>query len=121
MSNFNIKQIVFVTLVVFGLSCSTKSQAPEQLIPKDSMVNVIVDLHLADAILLNPMVQSKISDVSSNKLYETVMNKHRITRQQFNESLEYYAKDPKVLDSIYDVVIEKLNMIESLGYRDSIP
>ncbi len=115
------KKFLFSLILLACYSCINTLETPENLIPKDSLISIIVDLHLADAILLNPMVQTKISDISSNKLYETVMTKHKVTRQCFTESIQYYAKEPMVLDSIYDVVIEKLSIIESFGYKDSIP
>ncbi len=78
-------------------------------------------MHLSDAILLNPIVQSKISDISSNQLYHTVLKKHNIKKERFIESINFYAETPEVLDSIYDKVIEQLNIIEIKGYKDSLP
>ena len=113
--------IVFFVVVTLLFSCNKKQkEIPAEIIQKDSMVNIIVDLHLADAILLNPLTQSKISDISSNRLYKTVLDKYNITRERFNKSIDYYAETPAVLDSIYDKVIEQLSLIESKGYNDSL-
>lgn len=112
--------IVFLVITLF-FSCSRKQkEIPAEIIQKDSLVNIIVDLHLADAVLLNPLAQSKISDISSNRLYNTVLDKYNITRERFNKSINYYAETPAVLDSIYDKVIEQLSLIESKGYNDSL-
>lgn len=111
---------LFLTIIFF-ISCNRKQGVvPAEIIPKDSLINIIVDLHIADAVLLNPITQSKISDISSNLLYKKVLNKYAITRERFNTSINFYAETPIVLDSIYDKVIEKLSLIESNGYNDSL-
>ncbi|NSW45753.1 MAG: DUF4296 domain-containing protein [Bacteroidales bacterium] len=103
------------------LSCNrSSSKITTDVISKDSMVSIIADLHLADAILLNTNVQSKISDISSNRLYKTVLDKYNITRERFNRSINFYAENPRLLDSLYDKVIERLSLIESMGYSDTL-
>ncbi|GAB4448161.1 MAG: hypothetical protein Fur0028_03190 [Bacteroidales bacterium] len=117
------KNRLVVIFLAFSLlfSCSRKQkEIPSEIIQQDSLVNIIVDIHLADAILLNPLTQSKISDISSNRLYKTVLDKYGISRERFNKSIDFYAETPAVLDSIYDKVIEQLSLIESKGYNDSL-
>lgn len=121
MESQNRLALTFIFLVVLLFSCKQKQVGlPDGIIPKDSLINIVVDLHLADAILLNPNVQSKISDISSNRLYRTVLEKYSISRERFDKSINYYAETPVILDSIYDKVIEKLSLIESKGYSDSL-
>lgn len=115
----DIFRFVAVVIILF-CSCSESSKSKTNIISQDSLVKIIIDMHLADAILLNPLVQSKISDVSSNKLYHSVLQKYNITKERFVESIKFYAENPVVLDSIYDKVIEQLNIIEIRGYKDSI-
>lgn len=113
--------LFFLLANILFVTCKRhQSVVSEEIIPKDSLINIIVDLHLADAILLNPITQSKISDISSNRLYKTVLDKYGITKERFNNSINFFAETPIVLDSIYDKVIEKLSIIESKGYNDSL-
>lgn len=112
--------LLFLAIILF-ISCNRKQGVVSaEIIPKDSLINIIVDLHLADAILINSVTQSKISDISSNHLYKSVLNKYEITKERFDSSIIFYSENPIVLDSIYDKVIEKLSMIESNGYNDSL-
>lgn len=121
MESKNRLAILFFLVNILFISCNRKQGVvTAEIIPKDSLINIIVDLHLADAVLLNPITQSKISDISSNRLYKTILNKYGISRERFNNSINFYAETPIVLDSIYDKVIEKLSMIESKGYSDSL-
>ncbi len=110
---------------LFGLillfSCKQKTtEIPEGIISRDSMINIMVDIHLADAVLLNPMTQSKIGDIPSNNLYKSVMDKYHIKKERFDKSMGFYSDNPVMLDSMYDGVIEKLSMIQSVGYKDSL-
>jgi hypothetical protein len=113
-------RITGLLLILFLLSsCHHKNQLPRDIIPNDSLVCIIVDLHLADAVLLNQNTQSKISDISSNALYQSVLTKYHITKERFVNSMNYFAEKPEVLDSIYDKVIERLSLIQSKGYDKS--
>jgi len=112
--------VIFFILMVL-LSCNnSSSKIPTDVISRDSMISIIADLHLADAILLNTNVQSKISNISSNYIYKKVLDKYKITKQRFDYSINYYAENPSLLDSLYYKVIERLSLIESMGYSDSL-
>ncbi len=113
-------KLFLVFFVLFLFSCSNNRPSSSNIIPRDTLISLIVDLHIADVILLNPNVQSKISDISSNKLYQTILNNYHISKERFKKSMDYYASSPETLDSIYDIVIERLNLIESRWLTDSL-
>ncbi len=112
--------IELLLIFSFFISCHSTEPTPANIIPKDSLVNIIVDLHLADAVLLNPKTQSKISTVPSNELYQTVLKKYHLRKERFIQSMNYYAEKPDVLDSVYYDVIEHLSLIQSNGYKDTL-
>lgn len=111
--------VLFSFIVLF--SCKQRpSEIPKQIIPKDSMINIMVDLYLTDALIINPTTQSKIRNISSNSLYQSVLYKYKIDKERFDKSLDFYSNNPQILDSMYDIVITKLSLIQSLGYKDSL-
>ncbi|MGQ9845911.1 MAG: DUF4296 domain-containing protein [Bacteroidales bacterium] len=114
-------RLVALCSTLFLFSCKQNStEIPEGVISRDSMINIIVDLHLVDAVLQNPMTQSKVGDIPSNNLYKAVMKKYHISKERFDKSMDFYSDNPVMLDSMYDSVIEKLSLIQSLGYKDSL-
>lgn len=77
------------------------------------MVDVIVDMRLMDAIM-NVKLRKKETGLDSVNvvLHNSIMEKHGITREQFERSLGYYQKDLKVLDEIYEQAITKLTLLK---------
>lgn len=77
------------------------------------MIEVLVDIHLADATL--SIANLKINrDTSEIELYYgDVLKKYRITQNQIENSLKYYTSRPKEFEKIYEKVSEKLAKMES--------
>lgn len=111
-----------ILFLIFGLmilsnctrSLKNKPNEPANLIPRDTMVNVIVDLRLMDSkiIIMQRKGESMISD-QKYYLHNSIMNKYNITRPQFDSSFYYYESDLKVLDGIYADAITKLSLMKS--------
>jgi hypothetical protein len=109
--------IFFSALLLFDCCTQKFGQEitpPEDLIPREKMVDVIVDLKLFDAaIVLEQKYKTSTINESKFYLYNSVIQKHGITRQQFESSLYYYQQDLDVMDKIFEEVITKLNKLKS--------
>jgi len=99
-------------LILFFFGCSNNNPVPKDIIPEDSLIRIIVDMHLADAILIEPSVQQKQMVINKSKFYNAVLNKHAVTKDKFQESLNYYSDNLEKFDSIYERVIEELTVIQ---------
>jgi len=99
-------------LILFIFGCSNKNPVPKDLIPEDSLIRIIVDMHLADAILIEPSVQQKQMVINKSKFYNAVLKKHDISKDEFQKNLNYYSDNLEKFDSIYDKVIEELTVIQ---------
>jgi hypothetical protein len=84
------------------------------VIPADSMVTLLTDLHLADGVINTVKVKEKSIEHFSSEYFTAVMDKHKIGMDTFEESLRYYAYHAEELDKIYEKVIVNLSKIESL-------
>lgn len=104
----------FLILTSCTRSLDNKAPKPVNLIPRDTMVNIVVDLRIMDAILVRGQRQGKKS-ISDFKYYldGTIMNKYNITHEQFDSSFYYYESNLKVLDAIYADAITKLTLMKS--------
>lgn len=103
-------------MVVFG--CTQKVETvvipPENLIPKDQMVDIVVDLLLYDAILVKKQRKNeKDQDYTKYYLHNSIMEKYNITRESFETSFDYYAHNLKVMDEIYAEAITKLSKMQA--------
>ena len=78
------------------------------IIPKDTMVQVMVDIHLAEA-------QSQFNmpfDHSKNikqSYYKFIFKKYNLTYQQMIESWEFYVAHPDIFSKVYEDVITELS------------
>lgn len=87
---------------------------PENLIPMDEMVDLIVDMRIYDAIIKTKQ-QMPGSNVNYYRyfLHNSIMEKYDITREQFETSFNYYLVDINVMDEIYADAITKLSKMKS--------
>jgi len=108
---------LFLTLI-FQFSCTRQIEKevllPDDLIPKEEMVNIIVDLRLYDAIIKTKQ-RKAATEVNFYKYYlhNSILEKYDITRESFEHSLTYYLYDVEVMDEIYADAITKLSKMKS--------
>jgi hypothetical protein len=85
------------------------------IIPADSMVTLLTDLHLADGVINTIKLQDKSLKHLSTEYFSAILEKHRIGRDTFDESMRYYAYHTEELNEIYEKVIVNLSKIESIS------
>ncbi|MCD4746132.1 MAG: DUF4296 domain-containing protein [Bacteroidales bacterium] len=109
--------IIIILLLVTQLSCNNISNhqkpTPENLISRNEMVDIFVDIQLVEAILTQK--QKKTPDIKfhTNNYYKSIFEKHNITQKDFEENLQYYQQNIEKLDEIFADVITHLSMKQS--------
>jgi len=97
-----------ILLFIYLLSCSEKRQVND-ILPEDKMREVMWDLMRADqyvtAFLLKDSTHNKKAE--SIKLYEEIFQIHKITREQFKTSFDYYSSRPDLLRPILDSLAKR--------------
>jgi hypothetical protein len=106
--------ILFISglLLVITLSCKEKGYPkPKHLISEKKMVSVLYDLHLSQALLERFRYNDPDSlRLDAKDLYQSVLDKYHIEDSVLTQSILYYSSYPKVYESIYAKVIERMNM-----------
>jgi hypothetical protein len=104
---------VFIFFLVFFLSCRSGDTPPRKyLIHKDSLITILVDLHIVYSIQSTLEFKRLSEEFDSIDLYSKVFDKHNVTRAAFDSTIAYYSKHPEDLITIYDGVIMKLTMMQ---------
>lgn len=85
-------------------SCRRSYPRPRGLIGEEEMIGVLVDVHLAEAILMNEESLGSNVDSLSPIVMARVFHKHQVSREQFDKSLDYYSHDPDRLNQMYEQV-----------------
>ena len=110
-----LKYFIVVGFALFFLSCGGgKNEAPEGVIVKDKMVEVMTEIELTQALVkLNSFEEA----IDEQQLYDDVFTSFNTSQEIFNKSLEHYCKDPKLLMEMYAKVIENLTKKQSEQQR----
>jgi hypothetical protein len=85
------------------------------VIPADSMVTLLTDLHMADGVINTIKLKDKSLGHLSTEYFSAILEKHRIGRDTFDESMRYYAYHTEELNQIYEKVIVNLSKIEGMA------
>ncbi|TKC06121.1 DUF4296 domain-containing protein [Pedobacter frigoris] len=100
------KQLIYI-VIAFLLITGCKPGVPKDLIQPDEMAKVLHDIHITDAyvgILPDP---DSVKIIAAS-YYKGIYKKYNIDSALYNKSMDYYYKNPKVLDEIYTKVTEVL-------------
>jgi len=109
----SVSKILFVGFsIVVGLtfsSCSKKTvDVPGDILTKEELVPVLVDIHLAQAAAgisqLNDSMRYSVNDYSAS-----IFKLHHLSREKYDSSLEFYTAHPELLEEIYAEVINELS------------
>lgn len=102
---------IYISLILLAFACTDRSR-PEDLIERDAMIELMVDVQIAEA-LYSGTYQTKEGNVLNYAdVFNPVYEKHGVSRQQFEKSLEWYTQDLDEITEMYDEVIERLNRME---------
>lgn len=96
-------------MLVFLTGCDFGRKDRNHVVEEEKMVEVMVDVHLAEAILRNKKISGEELDIITSDYYSRIFDKHDITKKQFDSSLVYYEKNVDQFNEIYEEVIVKLN------------
>jgi hypothetical protein len=106
------RKIAILSLLFLVCACSSedeKIKIPENIIPPEQMVPIIVDFHLVEASLVQANQRHEDLNQITNYRYTSVLKKHKVNRKQLAESLIFYTDNIKELESIYTKVVEELS------------
>lgn len=108
-----IKALLIIPLVlVLTSSCGSNDKIPENVLSHEKMVDVMVDVQLAEAILRDKRLSGDDIEKMTNDYYRKVFEKHNITPQKFDTSFAYYEKHIEKFDEVYRDMLVKLNKMQ---------
>jgi len=101
---------IYVSLLLVSCYNTYKPKKPENLLSKDKMVEVIVDMALFSSVKgLNKYELQQYGVLPEDYIYE----KHHIDSLQFALSNEYYTYDIDDYESIYETVFDSLQVLKT--------
>ena len=102
------KKLTCIFLVLFSCSFTIeKKEVPDNLISEEEMINILYDMSL---ISVSKGINKRILENNGMKPKKYILKKYDIDSLQFVSSNEYYSKDLETYLSIYEEVLNKLEV-----------
>jgi len=104
---------IFSLLLLTGfIGCHHGSRHVE-ILSRDSLIDVLVDLHISESAYHNNQTGSgNQTIIRRNAYFDWVIKKHHITYQEFDTSFKFYMTDIERFSKMYDLVINKIKLKE---------
>jgi hypothetical protein len=115
--------IIFVFLLTGFISCDKLPiEKPENLISEKDMIEMLVDIHIAEATFNHMRYDSLIKKSSSANFYYSILDKYQVPDSVFEKSFVFYASTPKQFEEMYQDVMNKLSETEQefSGRKDEL-
>lgn len=102
-------------IVCFSLSllyaCTpSEEKAPENLIKREQLIPLLADLQYAEAIIqLKNLSYTDSTKAIAYGHYKYVLEKHKVSAEQFTETFDWYKSHPKEMSELYKEVLTQLS------------
>jgi hypothetical protein len=104
---------IFSFLIYF--SCNDKTVViPDSVLPQDTMAAVLVDMQILEALKVKAGITDSLSRDSMLVEYALIFKKHHMNQEQFEQSLDFYKANPRLLEGIYDKTINELSRLQAM-------
>jgi hypothetical protein len=112
-----VKKLLLIFLLLplaFGTGCkSSKVKIPSGIMPEKKMQSVMLDVLIAEGYLASHNLGIDSSRKTGAKLYDEVFAKHKITKDDYTRSYNFYALHPELFENTIAPVIDSLNAMEA--------
>ena len=109
--------ILIISILIIGCS---KNPSNETRIEESKFIDVLVDIHLADAILVVKGYRVRTDSTKIRLFYNDVLLNHNVTQKQIQNTFKFYASNPKKFEAIYEQVSERIIKLEEENKKENI-
>lgn len=109
------KRVVFILSMIIGafiFGCTMEVSPPENLIERDKFIVILADIQIFES-MDKIRTDRQEEGFEIDKATAWLFHEEGIDQESFQISFEYYAKDPKVFEKIYDEVIINISEREA--------
>lgn len=83
----------FLILMVSSCGQKEKDIIPADVIPREQMVDIMVDAWFLESVIHNTIKDYERLDPVTTSMYAEFFKEHDISKEQFVHSIEYYMRD----------------------------
>jgi hypothetical protein len=102
------KRLFLVFCLLMG--CARDQQLPPGILSQEKMIEIMADLHLAEAKIKSVRITTTDSARNLFAVYElAIFDKYNTDSAQFNQSKAYYLEHPALMQSLNTALLDTLN------------
>ncbi|MEO1099797.1 MAG: DUF4296 domain-containing protein, partial [Bacteroidota bacterium] len=107
-----IQRLLLVSFIATYVSGCDGEEVPEGILSEEDMIPIMLDIYLAEG-KVNELRVKRDSALAIFDVYEIkILEKYELTDSVYTNSLRYYYDNPLKLESIYETVLDSLNLME---------
>lgn len=115
------KRLSLLILPLFIFSCGSQDEKPIDLASADTMTNLFLDIHLAEARIGRTVSHYDSSRMAYRNAHQELLQKYSLTDSAYRHSFDYYVNHPELMDKIYERVLDSLSLKEAqMAVTDSV-
>lgn len=105
--------------IIFVAGCRISDTAlPKGIIPRDSMVTIMADIHIAESRLIKAGSSALQRDVKSAYLQQVLLSAG-VDTSRFLKSFDYYSIHPGVFAEMYEDVVVEISKKQADGVKQN--
>ncbi len=104
--------VLIVWLCLLSLVSCQEDRPHRYVLEKEELVPIIVDFHLLYAIQSSSEFRELAREADTVDTYSYIFDKHGISKAEFDSSIAWYSRHPKLLTEIYDQVVMSLTQMQ---------
>jgi hypothetical protein len=106
--------------VLFGCG-QENSQMPAHLLPQDKMVQILADVHIAEARIENRILYPDTALMVFSNEQQRILERHAVEEKVFRETYRFYLSDLRRMDKLYEIILDTLSVREAKARIDAVP
>jgi len=106
---------LFITFIFFILGCSEPGGIKKrEILDDDVFLSLLIDIHKAEGIITTSNIKLNRNKRDSISIYNYVLKKHNVSRQDFNKTVKYYTFHKDEFLVFYDSVSSELKAMNDI-------
>ena len=115
----SVKTLVFSFLIFAFVGCQKKEQRPSNVLDKQQLASVMIDLYLAEARLSSYPIQRDSSLALFLPRENAILAKRNLQDSTLKMTYDYYLQHPDDFNEVYDMLIDSLTVLEKAKEDES--
>ena len=105
---------IIILLAVFFGSCSGKEDIPDDILSKEKMTHVMIEIHTLEAKVGRLGITADSSKIVYDHLEKEVFARSGTDSAHYFKSFDYYSTHPEPFAVVYNAVVDSLMEMESI-------